>query len=440
MQKYFHSLADFGTASLRGKEVLLLNWRGESSDFCRFNHAKVRQAGHVDQRTLVVRLIDGGKQAVTTLSLTGSRSEDERRLTSTVAKMREQLPFVPADPHLLYATEVKSSEKLSRKGTLDGAALAGDIIAAGQGQDLVGILAVGAVERGFANSLGQRNWYQTESYNFDWSIYSNSDKAVKCGYAGYDWSRAELDRKMADARHSLEIVGRPAKIVQPGKYRAYLAPAALREVVGLMSWGGFGLKSNRTKQSCLNKLIAGDEVLSPKVSMSEAVAEGISPDFDTFGFRKPTQVTLINKGKYADAVVSARSSKEYSVPTTGADEGESPESFAMASGGLRQADALKRLGTGFWINNLWYLNFSDRNVCRMTGMTRFATFWVENGVPVAPVNVMRFDDSVFRVLGTALEDLTNERDFIMSADTYVERSTSSHHMPGALIGEMTFTL
>ncbi len=38
-------------------------------------------------------------------------------------------------------------------------------------------------------------------------------------------------------------------------------------------------------------------------------------------------------------------------------------------------------------------------------MTRFASFWVEHGRIVAPLNVMRFDDSLFRVLGPNLEAL-----------------------------------
>lgn len=36
-------------------------------------------------------------------------------------------------------------------------------------------------------------------------------------------------------------------------------------------------------------------------------------------------------------------------------------------------------------------------------MTRFATFWVEQGRIVAPVDAMRFDDSLYRLLGSELE-------------------------------------
>ena len=47
---------------------------------------------------------------------------------------------------------------------------------------------------------------------------------------------------------------------------------------------------------------------------------------------------------------------------------------------------LEELGDGLYINNVWYLNFSDRPACRITGMTRFACFWVEGGEIAYPVN------------------------------------------------------
>ena len=36
----------------------------------------------------------------------------------------------------------------------------------------------------------------------------------------------------------------------------------------------------------------------------------------------------------------------------------------------------------------------------LTGMTRFATFWVEDGRIQGPVGTMRFDDSLYDFLGT----------------------------------------
>ena len=73
-------------------------------------------------------------------------------------------------------------------------------------------------------------------------------------------------------------------------------------------------------------------------------------------------------------------------------------------------------------------------------MTRFATFWVENGEIKAPLNVMRFDETLYRVLGSNLEGLTAERELQLSASTYGGRSTESMRLPGALVRDFKFTL
>ncbi len=119
---------------------------------------------------------------------------------------------------------------------------------------------------------------------------------------------------------------------------------------------------------------------------------------------------------------------------------ESPASFDMAGGQLPVAQVLEQLDTGVYVNQLHYLNYSDRPGCRMTGMTRFATFWVDAGRIVAPLNVMRFDETAYRVLGENLLGLTLEREFIPNPGTYGGRSTSSTRLPGALVKDFNFTL
>jgi len=112
----------------------------------------------------------------------------------------------------------------------------------------------------------------------------------------------------------------------------------------------------------------------------------------------------------------------------------------MAAGSLAERDVLQALDTGLYISNLWYLNFSDRPAGRITGMTRFATFWVQDGRIAAPVTPMRFDESVYRLLGETLIDLTAERELLPDSSTYGERQTSSVRLPGALVSALRFTL
>ena len=92
--------------------------------------------------------------------------------------------------------------------------------------------------------------------------------------------------------------------------------------------------------------------------------------------------------------------------TNAAENSEAAASIDTAASSLLSDDVLQALDTGLYINSLWYLNYSDKPTCRLTGMTRFATFWVQGGKIVGPVSVMRFDESVLCMLGQNLLGLT----------------------------------
>lgn len=441
MQEYFYQLADHVTGLLQGEERYTCTFDAEDSDFVRLNHSAVRQAGTVSQRFLSVNLIKGQRHTHGSATLSGDWQEDTSRIQTLIDNLREQLPYLPEDPHLLYATEVHSSEHHgANRLPEDTGAIVTAILESGRGRDLVGIYAAGGIQSGFANSFGQRNWFSSYSYNFDWSFYHQADKAVKCGYAGFVWDPAEFKHKVDIATEQLAVLAQSPRTIDPGRYRVYLAPAALAEVVGLLSWGGFGLKAHRTKQTVLLKMVEEGVRLHPSVTLRENAADGVATNFQEAGFIKPDQITLIANGVFQDCLVSPRSSKEYGVPTNGASGGEMPESLDMAGGSLPEHDILRTLDTGVYINNVWYLNYSDRTACRMTGMTRFATFWVENGVIQAPLNVMRFDETLYRLLGDKLSALTAERAFILDPSTYGARSTASSRVPGAIVEDFTFTL
>ena len=70
-------------------------------------------------------------------------------------------------------------------------------------------------------------------------------------------------------------------------------------------------------------------------------------------------------------------------------------------------------------------------------MTRFATFWVEDGKIVAPVDVLRFDDTLYRMLGENLEALTPETR--AAAEPHVRLAQLTSARCRALVGD-AFTL
>ena len=440
MQTYFNGIADFLTSKLTGDEVLTMGFSGEDSDFVRFNQSKVRQAGHVQQRHLELDLIIGSRHATGVLTLSGEEEEDRARATRTLESLREMVPDLPEDPHLLYATEVHSGEQHGDNRLPEPGDAVDQILEAGAGRDLVGIYAAGAVYAGFANSLGQRNWFSAYSYNFDWSFYLRADKAVKSGYAGLEWDPEAFTRKVDSAVEQLAALGDEPRTIEPGRYRVYMTPVAVNDFIGLVGWGGYGLKAHRTKQTVLIRMTEEGATLAPEVTIAENTKEGVAPNFQRRGFLKPDQVTVISAGALQDCLVSPRSAREYEVPTNGANDMEAPEALDMAAGDIPQEEVLARLDTGVYVSNVWYLTLSDRPACRITGMTRFASFWVEGGRIVAPLDVMRFDDTVYRVFGENLIGLTREREVILDAGTYGSRDQGSGRVPGALIEDFNFNL
>jgi predicted Zn-dependent protease len=210
------------------------------------------------------------------------------------------------------------------------------------------------------------------------------------------------------------------------------------ELVEMLAWGGFGLKDHRTSQTPLLKLARGERSLDSRITLREEHARGLVPRFTAEGFEKPEAINLISGGRYEACLTDSRSGKEYGAPVNAA--GEYPESLTMDPGDVPAAESLERLGTGLYIGNLWYLNYADRNDCRITGMTRFACYWVENGEPVAPAAVMRFDDSVYHLFGDRLEGLTRERELMVSPDTYGGRSSASMLLPGVLVSGIDLAL
>lgn len=439
MEKLFTSAAEAVTAGARPGEVASLWFSGERSDFVRLNRTRVRQAGTVEQAYARLHLIIGKRHAESTLTLTGGDG-DRALLAEALDALREVAQAAPEDPHLVYETAVTTS-RTTRPAALPRAeeAVEAALDAAGD-DDLVGFYVGGDVYRGFASSLGQSHWHHVESFSFDWSLYERADKAIKTAYAGFDWSADELARRMEAARAQKRLLARPSTRLAPGKYRAWLTPAAVNELTAMLCWGGFSGRARETRQSCLLRMQSGGATLDPRVSLSENLADGIAPRFQSDGFERPGRVALIAEGRLGDALVSPRTAKEFGVAHNGASGAEAPDALDMAGGDLPASDALARLGTGLYVGNLWYLNFSDRPACRVTGMTRFGTFWVEGAEVVAPVDVMRFDDSLLRLLGDRLEGLSRERDFLPSTQTWHERSVESARVPSMLVSELTLTL
>ncbi|SMF16504.1 metallopeptidase TldD-related protein [Pseudobacteriovorax antillogorgiicola] len=440
MQEYFQELKKYLIEKLKPQEEFSCYLSGEESDFCRFNHGKIRQPGIVKQNYLTLRLIKGKKQCEQQVGLSGLRNNDLEILQAALEKLRHSLMFIPDDPHFNIYTQAKQDISTTDDALPTREQFLDDILPVIDKHDFVGYLASGRNWYGLESSFNQSLWSSASSFNLDWSIYLNTDKAVKQNYAGLAWDKNAFESKVDSANDQIKILAKAPKTIQPGSYRAYLAPDALAEIISIVAYRGFGQRFVETKQTCLHKAYSGQDRFHKHVQIFENYESSLTPRFNNLGFPRSGKVSLIKDGLPDQLLVSPSSAQEYGSICTGSDAFEYPVSLEMAAGSLQQKDILTKLHTGLYISNLWYTNFSDLVAGRLTGMTRFACFWVENGEIVAPINVMRFDDSIFNIFGHQLEAITEDRQVFLSTDTYQSRSLRSMHLPGLLVEGINFTL
>tara|TARA_B000000475_G_scaffold269819_1_gene264402 strand:- start:1394 stop:2716 length:1323 start_codon:yes stop_codon:yes gene_type:complete len=440
MKSYFKKVSEYLFNSLESNEILILNFDAEQTDFVRFNHAKIRQAGNVDQATLTLSLVYKRKSLNSVIRLSLDYQKDSVLLLRTLYYLRREIPELPQDPYLMYERNLNSFDRETKNKSLDSFNITDSILQGCHSLDMVGILSTGAIMKGFSNSLGQFNWHESQSFNFDWSMYTDTGKAIKQNYSDQVWDQNIFSSLLDESKQKLQVIDNREQTIQPGEYRVYLSPSALNEIVDMLSWGGFSYKANKIGSSPLHLMMKGEKKLNKIISFTEDLTNGISPKFHSDGFIKPDTTELIINGEYKSSLISPRSALEYSVNHNAAEYYESPVSINLKEGAIPNDNILATLKDGIYISNLWYLNFSDLNNGRITGLTRFGCFKVSNGEYQGPINTMRFDETVYNIFGDKLIGLTNNKQLLIDSSTYEERSTHSSTIPGAIVEDFKMTL
>ena len=441
MREYFENITKELFKNIKSNELLIINFDAEESKFVRLNKGKIRQAGSVKQISMTLSLSTKDKRNLKSyVRLNGSFERDISTLIKTLNYLRRELPDLPKDPYMMFSTSVHSTEITSEKQSTSDEVILEHILNSATKLDLVGIFSSGSIYTGLANSLGQKNWHEDYSFSFDYSIYNKNNNAIKLNYSSKKWNKDDYDFILNKGIEKLAILSNPEKKIPTGEYRVYLEPSALNEIIDMMAWGGFSYKSNKIGTSPLHLLNKKERKLNELISIDENIKDGLSANFNSDGFIKPEEISMIKKGEFRESLTSPRSSLEYSVVHNAASPSEYPCSIDMTAGSISDDKILETIDNGIYISNLWYLNFSDRNNGRMTGLTRFGCFLVENGKLSAPINTMRFDDSVYSILGDNLIGLTTSRELLIDSGTYEERSTSSARLPGAIVNNFKMTL
>ncbi|QHG18111.1 TldD/PmbA family protein [Nostoc sp. ATCC 53789] len=421
-------------------EQFTVKLSSERSQFTRFNHAKVRQTGCVADGWIELTLMADQRSSVRQFPFTGNWELDWQLAYSALQELRDELILLPIDPYLVLPSETNTSREVHSGDLLAEEAVVSSVLEQVNELDFTGIYAGGIVIKGYGDSSGQKHWFATDSFTLDYSLFSASGQAVKGTFAGSDWNKSAYIAKISEAKKQLELLARPCKELPRGQYKTYFAPAAVADLLVMLSWGAISEADIQQGNSALAALSRQEKQLSPAFSLKENFQRGLVPRFNELGEMAAPELPVIEKGRLVNTLVNSRTAKEYQKTANGANGSETLRAPEISPGNLVFEQILPRLDTGLYLSNLHYLNWSDRQTGRITGMTRYACFWVENGEIIAPIENLRFDESLYRFWGENLVDLTNFQEFIPEVGTYDSRQLGGSLVPGMLVEDFTYTL
>jgi predicted Zn-dependent protease len=421
-------------------EQFTLRLTSEQSQFTRFNHAQVRQTGLVADGSLELTLMENQRSSFRTFPFTGNWDIDWQNTYTALLELRQELTHLPLDPYLVLPSGNNTSREINTGKLLPPTAVAPTILELVQELDFTGMYAGGVVIKAYADSQGQKHWFATDTFTLDYSLFDTNGQAVKGIFAGSDWDEDAYISQINQGKTQLQLLSRTPKQLTRGKYKTYFAPAAVADLLGMLSWSAVSEADLQQGNSALALLSRQEKQLSPKFSLKENFQQGFVPRFNQLGEMVAPELPIITEGVLVNTLVNSRTAKEYGKTANGANSSETLRAPEISPGNLGLNDILTSLDTGLYISNLHYLNWSDRATGRITGMTRYACFWVEKGEIIAPIENLRFDESLYRFWGDNLIQFTNFQEFIPEVGTYGSRQLGGSLVPGMLVNDFTYTL
>jgi predicted Zn-dependent protease len=431
--------------SLKENEQLTVYLEGENSQYFRFNDSKLRQSGIIEDYAVTISLFSGKKSLQSSTTLSSDIKSSVSNLTNEINALRDPLSLIPENdftcfPDPFESLDIVKSGQLPKREEILEALM--DTISS---DNLTGVWTSGKIFRACSTSEGTNHWFEKDSFIFDFSLIDAQENMVKVLFPGSNWDKNKFVAAFHEASEKLKLMNKPKMELKPGKYRVWFEPNAVADFVDMFNWNGVSESSFRNGSSCLLKLRNSDTRLSNLFSLNESFSSLSTAPFNSRG-EVSEDVAIIQNGILSNTLVNAKTALEYKISSNFAEEpnswgmGEYMRSPHMEAGDIDNEERLEKLGTGIFISNIHYLNWSDTLGGRITGLTRYACYWVEDGKLVAPIKTMRFDDSFYNFFGSNLEGVGKEVLARPVIETYDGRNPGETTCPGILVKDFELTL
>ena len=396
-------------------------WVGDSEDLqLRYANNDITSNGLVNRSSLRLSVSYGKRSASISLNQT-----DDASLKEAIEKVQTMAKLAPKDPEHLppvepsdYADPLTFSEATAAMTPEEGLARLRPVIerARAAGVDSAGYLERSVGGSALANSRGL--FVYQRSTDVGYSLTARTAEGRGSGWASTqvtDVSKLDLGpvgeqaiRKALDSRNAKERA--------PGRTTVLLEPAAVRDLLGLLSWS-LDRRDFDEGRSFLNTLVKegenpiGQALFGPKATLTSDPLFRPAP-CQTHSHGLPLKPeTWIENGVLKKLSVGRFWAQKQGLPVQ-----PGPGNLLMPGDGNSMADLIGQIDDGVLITRLWYLRMVQPQTLLYTGLTRDGTFAIKNGEIAGPVKNFRFNESPVNVLkhivssGTPTRVLGSESD------------------------------
>ena len=444
-KEIFHDICSQVFSFLENNEQLTIYLEGENSQYFRFNDSKLRQSGIIEDYAVTISLFSGKKSLQSATTVSSDIESSVINLKNEIQALRDPLSLIPENEFTSFPDNFESIEMIKSGQLPDRNEILEALMDVITRDYLTGVWTSGKIFRACSTSEGTNHWFEKDSFIFDFSLIDEKENMVKVLFPGNDWDKDRFTAAFQEASSKLKLMNKPKMELKPGKYRVWFEPNAVADFVDMFNWNGVSESAFRNGSSCLLKMRSSDQKLSNLFSLKESFSSQATASFNSRG-EVSNDVSIIHKGELMNTLVNSKTALEYDMVSNFAEEsnswgmGEYMRSPLMESGDIENDERLEKLGTGIFISNIHYLNWSDTLGGRITGLTRYVCYWVENGKMVAPIKTMRFDDSFYNFFGSNLEGVGKEISARPVIETYDGRNPGETTCPGILVNDFELTL
>jgi predicted Zn-dependent protease len=373
-----------------------VNLNGTNGGNIRYARNSVSTAGENSDVTLIVQSNFGKKSGVATINEFDDASlEKVVRRSEELAKLAPENPeFMEPLPQQTYGeskTYFESTAKITPEYRAQAAAnsinpaIAKDVTAAGFLEDNYSFASM-------MNTKGLFAYNQSTGVNFTVTMRSNDG-------TGSGWvTRSFNDVNKLDTAEASRIAidkalqSRQAKAIEPGKYTVILEPAASAELIRNMLFNMNARQADEGRSFLAKK--GGGTKMGEKI-----MDERVTIYTDPFNLDVPAspwsgdgqarkKMDIIKNGTVANMFYDRYWASNKNVAPV-----PFPGNAIMEGGNASLEDLIKDTKKGILVTRFWYIRAVDPQTQLYTGLTRDATFFVENGKVKHPIKNFRFNES-----------------------------------------------